>query len=105
MRSFIMILSVFALLVTVTVSVAHADIMPAGADVTISQDSQNMPDNDSSSDCSDIACSGCSMHCHHIATHTSNINLKGPDSNQDALSKEDIALSKIVYGLKRPPKS
>lgn len=105
MRSFIMILSVFALLVTVTVSVAHADIMLASADVTVSQDHQHTPDSDSYSDCCDMACGGCSLHCHHIASHTSDTSLEAPNSTQTFLSIEKLALSEVIYGLKRPPKS
>ena len=101
MRSFIMIFSVFALLLTVTVSTAHAHITPNTTDTNISQDHQHVPNSDSHIDCCGMTCNG----CHHIAANTSSPSTKTISAEKLSISEDDFYLSDVVYGLKRPPKS
>ncbi|MFN3828249.1 MAG: hypothetical protein ACK4NR_11580 [Micavibrio sp.] len=111
MRKFLMLFSVFALLVSLTASLAHAETVcnEASSEICASQHIDNVPDNDAAPDgCCDMACGGCGMHCSHShmssSTHDA-FSLKVSGKDQRALEEQQVYISDLIYGLKRPPKA
>ncbi|MCB1559454.1 MAG: hypothetical protein KDJ50_11080 [Alphaproteobacteria bacterium] len=105
MSKFFLILSAFALIVSVTVCashVAHASV-DTNTDVSISIDIDNQDDNSLGSNGCDMSCGGC---CVHHATGTSHGTSDLLSVGKDQLFKLDTALfvSDFIYVLKRPPK-
>ena len=107
MRKFMMLFSVFALLVSLSASLAHAephcnDVMPENC---APQHMDDTSDKDGSPDgCCDMSCGGCGMH-HHISSHVNDaLSLKVSGKDQRVLEEQQIYLSNLIYGLKRPPK-
>lgn len=110
MRKFLMILSVFALLVSLTVSLVHAETVCNGAssEICASQHMDNAPDNDAAPDgCCDMTCGGCGMHHnHHMSSHMhDDFSLRVSGKDQRSLDRQQIHISDLIYGLKRPPKA
>lgn len=113
MRNILMLFSVFALFVTLTASLAHAENhCENGAQASVNCDSEHIDtqaQNDSSSDeCCDMSCGGCGMHCHHshISSSAHNaLTLKVFGKDQRSLDRQSIHISDLIYGLKRPPKA
>jgi len=106
-----MLFSVFALLVSLTASLAHAETVcnEASLEICDSQHMDNAPENDGTPDgCCDMACGGCGMHCQHShmssATHDA-FSLKVSGKDQRALEEQQVYISDLIYGLKRPPKA
>lgn len=110
MRKLLMLFSVFALLVSLTASLVHAETVCNGASSEIcdSQHMDNAPDNDAAPDgCCDMACGGCGMHHHnhHMSSHMHDVfPLKVSGKDQRSLDRQLIYISDLIYGLKRPPK-
>jgi hypothetical protein len=111
MRKFLMLFSVFALLVSLTASLAHAETVCDGvsSEICTSQHMDNAPDNDAAPDgCCDMACGGCGMHCHnsHMSSQIHDaLSLKVSGKDQRSLDRQQIHISDLIYGLKRPPKA
>lgn len=111
MRKFLMLFSVFSLLVSLTVSLAHAETVCNGAssEICASQHMDNAPDNDAAPDgCCDMACGGCGMHHHnhHMSSNMHDVlSLKLSGKDQRSLDRQQIHISDLIYGLKRPPKA
>lgn len=111
MRKFLMLFSVFALLVSLTASLAHAETVCDGvsSEICTSQHMDNAPDNDAAPDgCCDMACGGCGMHCHnsHMSSQIHDaLSLKVSGKDQRSLDRQQIHISDLIYGLKRPPES
>lgn len=110
MRKFLMLFSVFALLVSLTASLVHAETVCNGAssEICASQHMNNAPDNDAAPDgCCDMACGGCGMHHnHHMSSHMhDDFSLKVSGKDQRSLDRQQIHISDLIYGLKRPPKA
>ena len=111
MRNFIILFSVFALLVSLTASFAHAETIcnKASSEICASQHLDNAPDDDAApNDCCDMACGGCGMHCGH--SHMSSLvhdafSLKVLGKDQRAFDEQKSYISDLIYGLKRPPKA
>jgi hypothetical protein len=106
MSKFFLILSAFALIVSVTVCashVAHASV-DTNTDISISIDIDNQNDNSLGSNGCDMSCGGC---CVHHATGTPHGTSDLPSVGKDQLFKFDATLfvSDVIYGLKRPPKA
>ncbi|HEX2753351.1 MAG TPA: hypothetical protein VHP34_09690 [Alphaproteobacteria bacterium] len=111
MRNFIILFSVFALLVSLTASFAHADTIchEASSEICASQHLDNAPDDDvAPNDCCDMACGACGMHCGHC--HISSLahdafSLKVLGKDKRTFDEQKIYISDLIYGLKRPPKA
>ena len=106
MRKFLMILSIFALVVSITASLAHAHTNFPDTQTHVSSDMDHGPDNTAYPDCCDMACGGCGMHHHHHLAQGLNdsFSLQASMKDRQAFGKEAIYISDFVYGLKRPPR-
>lgn len=92
------------------VGLTHAETFcDPSSEICASQhvNSDNAPDNDASKDGCDIACSGCHVHCHnHIASNVHDeLSALFGEKEKRILGQEQIYLSDLTYGLKRPPKA
>ena len=110
MRKFLMILSVFSLLVSLTASLAHAETIcnEASSEICASAHVDNAPDTDPANECCDMACGGCGMHCHshHMTSNMhEGFSLKAESKDQRMSGQAQIHISDLIYGLKRPPKA
>lgn len=108
MRRFLIALSIFGLVVSITASLAHAHINPPDTQTHVSSsDTDHSPDNPAYPDCCDMACGGCGMHHHHHLAHSLNdgFSLQASVKDQQVFGKGLIYLSDFVYGLKRPPRA
>jgi len=105
MSKFFLILSAFALIVSVTVCASHAAHASVDTDteISISIDADGSSDNKLGSNGCDMLCGGC---CVHHATGTSHGTSDLLSVGKDQLFKLDTALfvSDFIYVLKRPPK-
>lgn len=108
MKNFFLAFVLFAMVFSVTVSVAHA-CMDIGKSIEKSSthDASSSDDNESpltSHDC-EMACGSCCIH-HNIFNNVSAVDsLISTVSTKPFPAKSDIILSKLAYSLKRPPKS
>ena len=105
MSRFFLILSAFAMIVSVTVCVshaAHADV-DTGSELSISIDADSSEDTSLGSNGCDMSCGGCCVHHAIDTSHGSNLASTGDGK----LSMPDTTLfvSDFIYGLKRPPKA
>ena len=106
-----MIFSVLALLASLSASMAHAESLCSDSkpENCASHQMDDVPDNDSNPEgCCDMACGGCGMHHHnhHISSQMPDVyTLKIAGKDLRALEEQQIYLSDLIYGLKRPPKS
>jgi hypothetical protein len=110
MRKFLMLFSVFAFLATSWAGLAHAEtICDPSSEICASQHINNdsVPDEDTSKEGCDLACSGCHVHCHnHISfTAYNDLSIQFSAKEQRMLGQELIYISDFIYGLKRPPKA
>jgi hypothetical protein len=110
MRKFLMLLSVFAFFATSLAGLAHAEtVCDPSSEICATQhiDKENAPDEDTSKEGCDLACSGCHAHCHnHISsTAYSGLSVQFAAKEQRLLGQELIYISDFIYGLKRPPKA
>jgi len=105
MRRVFLTFTIFAMIASITISVAHACVdTDISQDFSISQQFDDMEDNDlSNKDKScDIACSECCLHnivSNHISIDNNSIFSKTLISN-----KNDRIFSNLAYGLIRPPR-
>ncbi|MCB1580480.1 MAG: hypothetical protein H6859_00320 [Rhodospirillales bacterium] len=106
MRKFLMIFSVFALVVSITADLAHAHTTSLDTQTQISADMDSGPDNSAYPGCCDMACGGCGMHHHHHAANglSDGFSLQAATKDRQGFGAESIYLSDFVYGLKRPPR-
>jgi|GEM_PF-925862 len=111
MRNFIILFSVFALLVSLTASFAHAETIcnKPLSEICVSQHLDNAADDDAApNDCCDMACGGCGMHCgysHMSSLVHDSFSLKVLGKDKRAFDEQRIYISDLIYGLKRPPKA
>lgn len=108
MKKFFLIFTLFAMVFSTTVSVAHACM-----DIETSIETSNTLDDNSSDqgdsplashDC-EMACGNCSLH-HSVYTNTSIANdLIQMNFAKPLFAESDIVLSERAYRLKRPPKA
>jgi hypothetical protein len=107
MRRFLIALSLFALVVSVTASLAHAPTNSFNTQTHVSSDIDHSPDDPAYPDCCDMTCGGCGIHHHHHLAHGLNdaFSLQASLKSQRAFGKELVYLSDFVYGLKRPPRA
>ena len=106
MNKFFLILSAFALIVSVTVCashVAHASV-DTDTEISISIDADSSEDTSMGSSGCDMACGGC---CVHHATNTSHgaSDLTSVGKGQLLMPDTTLFVSDVIYGLKRPPKA
>lgn len=105
MRNVFLTFTVFAMIVSITISVAHACVdKDSSHSISVSQQLDDISDNDSSNEykSGDTACSGCCIH-HIISNQISS----GSDyiPSLALISKDpDGILSNLAYGLVRPPR-
>lgn len=106
MSKFFLILSAFALIVSVTVCVSHSAHASVDSDteISISIDADGSSDNKLGSNGCDMLCGGC---CVHHAMNTSfgvkDFAVFGKD--QMSLPNTSLIVLDLIYGLKRPPKA
>ena len=106
MSKIFLIFTLFALIVSVTVSAAHAHVdmdTPSEISSTIHLDSDDDHNDLGSQDC-EMACGGCCIH--HV------MNSSNQTHSLSSLTKEklhalntNVFVSDFIYGLKRPPRS
>lgn len=100
-----MILSAFAMIVSVTVCashVAHASV-DTGSELSISIDADSSEDSSLGSNGCDMSCGGCCIHHAINMSHSDNIASVG--NGKLLLPDTTMFVSDFIYGLKRPPKS
>ena len=107
MSKFFLILSAFALIVSVTVCASHAAHASDGrtsSEISISVDADAPDDNTSlgSNGC-DMSCGGCCVHHVIHSSHGASNAVTGKD--QLFMPDTTLFVSDFIYGLKRPPKS
>ena len=106
MRKVFLTFTVFAMIVSITISVAHACVdADISHDISISQQLDDVNSNNplnTANDCS-IACDGCCVH--HLITSHSEFNKEFMVIDKTILFEHDLVVSDLSYGLKRPPKS
>lgn len=107
MRKFVTILSLFALLVSITASLAHAHMNTPDTQTHIASDMGHGSDDTDYSDCCDMACGGCGMHHHHHVAYilSDSISAHIAIKDKQGFGTDLTYLSSLVYGLKRPPKA
>jgi len=106
MSKFILVLSAFAMIVSVTVCVshAHASVDNAPSEISLDIDADAPEHNTLGSNSCDMACGGCCVH-HAMDTSYGVNNFALIDSNPMRLLSSTLVASDYIYGLKRPPKS
>lgn len=104
MNRFILTLSAFALIVSVTLCASHAHAsVDNNPEISISIDVQNL-DHDTLKDSCDMSCGGCCVH--HVIYYSHDLhNLISINKNKVLLPNTALFVSDVIYGLKRPPKS
>lgn len=106
MSKFFLILSAFALIVSVTVCASHSAHAGVDTDTEISTsiDIDNQGDTSLGSNGCDMTCGGC---CVHHATNTSHgiSDLTSVGKGQLLMPDTTLFVSDFIYGLKRPPKA
>lgn len=106
MSKVLLIFTLFTLIVSVTVSAAHAHVeidTPSEISSTINFDSDDNHNNLGSQDC-DMACGGCCIH--HVMNSSSQIHsLSSLSKDKLHALNTNIFVSDFIYGLKRPPRS
>ncbi len=106
MNKFFLVLSAFALIVSVTVCashVAHASV-DTDTDISISIDIDNQNDNSLGSIGCDMSCGGCCVH-HAMDTAYSVQDIISVGKGQLLEPDTTLFVSEFIYGLKRPPKA
>jgi len=106
MRNFLVIFSVFAMLLSITSDIAHAHNFLSGeSNTTISAiDFSDTQNNETEKNC-DMACSNCCAHSHSLSTDNKYLNSRMLLSNKVIPEVENLDTSDFIYGLKRPPKA
>lgn len=105
MKKYFLIFTLFAMVFSVTLSVAHActDI-ETSVEISATHDIDSSDTDEAplaSHDC-EMACGGCCIH--HISTSSADTLI--PSVSETPFPFElDVVLSDVAYGLKRPPKS
>jgi hypothetical protein len=104
MRRVFLIFTLFAMIVSMTVSATHDHAsVDSPSEISISVDLDDSGDHNhlGSKDC-DIACGGCCIH--HVMNNSNQITSL-PSSAKDRLQvpHASIFVSDFIYGLKRPP--
>ena len=105
MSKLFLILSAFAMIVSVTVCashVAHASV-DTDTEISISIDADNSEDTSLGSDGCDMSCGGCCIH-HAFDTSQGN-NLASAGKGKLLMPDTTLLVSDFIYDLKRPPKS
>ena len=106
MSKFFLIFTLFAMIVSMTVSATHAHAnADSPSEISISVDLDDSGDHNAlgSKDC-DVACGGCCIH--HVMNNTNQIiGLSSLAKDKLQVPHESIFVSDYIYGLKRPPKS
>ncbi len=106
MSKFFLILSAFAMIVSVTVCVshaAHADV-DTGSELSISIDADSPEDMSLGSNGCDMSCGGCCIH-HAVNASHGNSDLASLSKGKLLVPDTTLVMSDFIYGLKRPPKS
>ena len=101
-----LIFTLFAMIVSMTVSATHAHAsVDSPAEISISVDLDDSDDHNAlgSKDC-DVACSSCCIH-HAMSNSNQIIGLSPLVKDKLQVPHESIFVSDFIYGLKRPPKS
>ena len=105
MNKLILIFSVFAMIVSVTVCASHVHAADTiDAEMSISIDHENSEDISIDINSCDMACAGC---CVHLTTNTANEFKEFLTAWKDQLGLPitQFIVSDLIYGLKRPPKA
>lgn len=105
MSKFFLILSAFAMIVSVTICASHAHAsVDSASDISISIEIDNAGETSLGSNGCDMSCGGC---CVHHAMSSSFVNSDFISLSKGKLLRSDgtLFVSDITYGLKRPPKS
>ena len=106
MSKFFLLLSAFALIVSVTVCashVAHASV-DTDTEISISIDADSSEDTSLGNNGCDMACGGCCVH-HAMNASFSVKDLTALGKDQMSLPNTPLFVSDLIYGLKRPPKA
>ena len=105
MSKFFLILSAFALIVSVTVCASHAAHASVDTDteISISVDADSSEDTSLGSNGCDMSCGGCCIH-HAIDTSHSN-NLASAGQGKLLMPDTTLFVSDVISGLKRPPRA
>ena len=106
MSKFFLILSAFALIVSVTVCASHSAHASVDTDkeMSVSIDADSPDDNSLGSNGCDMSCGGCCVH-HVIHTSHGVSTLASDGKGQLLMPDTNLFVSDFIYGLKRPPKS
>ncbi len=105
MSKFFLILSVFAMIVSVTVCVSHAAhaSVDTGSELSITIDADSPEDTSEGNNGCKMSCGGC---CAHHAVDTShNANFASVGDRKPLMPDTTLFVSDVIYGLKRPPRS
>ena len=105
MSRFLLIISAFAMIVSVTVcaSYAHASI-DSGIEISASSHDHSSENNSFDNDGCDMSCGACCFH-HAMGTLQGNETLSSLAKHKLLLPDAQMLVSDFIYGLKRPPKS
>ena len=106
MSKFFLILSAFAMIVSVTVCASHAAHASVDTDteISISIDVDGSSDNTLGSNGCDMSCGGCCVH-HAMNTSFGVKDFIALGKDQMSLPNTPLFVSDLIYGLKRPPKA
>ena len=106
MRKFLLVFTMFSIVVSITASLAHAHIdVDTSSEISFSIDLDDSDETTllNSIDC-DLACGGGCVH--HVMNGSDNINdLTWLIKDKRHTSNTVIFVSDAIYGLKRPPKA
>ncbi len=105
MNKFFLILSAFALIVSVTVCASHSAhaSVDTESEISISIDADSPSDTSLGSNGCDMSCGGCCVH--HVINTYGISTLASVGKGQLLMPDTDLFVSDFIYGLKRPPKS
>ncbi len=105
MRKFFLVISTFAMIVSVTVCASHAHAsVDNGLEISVSTHDHSAKDNSLDNDGCDMSCGGCCLH-HAIGNFQGNDKIISLAKHKLLLPEAQLLVSDVIYGLKRPPKS
>ena len=105
MSKLFLILSAFAMIVSVTVCashVAHASV-DTGSELSVNIDADSSEDSALGSNDCDMSCGGCCIHHAINMSHSDNIASAG--NGKLLLRDTTLFVSDVISGLKRPPRA
>jgi hypothetical protein len=106
MSKVFLIFTLFALIVSVTVTAAHAHVeidTPSEISSTIHLDSDDDHNDLGNQNC-EMACGGCCIH-HVMNSFNQTYSVSSLSKEKLHILNTDVFVSDFIYGLKRPPRS